>query len=380
MTAPQIAVIGLGATGSAALFHLARRGVRAIGIEQSEPGHDRGSSHGPTRIFRLAHFENLSYVPLLRRAYALWRNLEGIASQPLLALTGIVEIGSPDSDLIRGTLAAARHFSLPHDVLDAKALMRRFPPYELPESFVAVLQPNGGIIEAQRALTATLRIAEEAGALIRTGEQVLAIEPRTNTVRIETDRDAMEVDGAIIAAGPWMKALLPKLDLPLHVTRQVVAWLDPDDAEQFSADRFPVFILESQYGSHYGFPAYGRMGVKIAKHHHLGEVVDPDTCERKITAQDEAAIRAPLAEYLPPANGRLLDAQTCLYTMTPDDTFIIDRMAGYPHIVIASPCCGHGFKFSPVIGEIVADLVTRGSTGHDISQFRLDRFEQNTSA
>jgi sarcosine oxidase len=374
MSGPQIAVIGLGATGSAALYQLARRGVSAIGIEQFAVGHDRGSSHGPTRVFRLAHYENASYVPLLQRAYALWRELEGIAKQQLVSLTGIIEIGLPDGELLTGTLAAAQCYSLPYEVLDAKTLMRRCPAYRLPPEYVAVLQPDGGIIEAGRAIEANIRIAKAAGALVRTGEKVLAIEPTGKSVRVKTDHAEIAVDGAIIAAGPWMNALLPDLHLPLRVTRQAVAWFEPRDAAQFSADRFPVFLLETQHGIHYGFPNYGSMGIKISKHHHLDQVVEPDTCDRKVCAEDEAVIRAPLAQYLPGANGRLLEAQTCLYTMTPDDTFIIDRMPGFPHIVIASPCCGHGFKFSPIVGDIVADLVTRGTTAIDISQFRLDRF------
>jgi sarcosine oxidase len=374
MAGPQIVVIGLGATGSAALCQLARRGIRSTGIEQFAIGHERGSSHGPTRMIRVAHFENSSYVPLLRRAYALWRELENVAKRKLVFNTGIAEIGRLEGELVRGTLAAAARYSLAHEVLDAKALMRRCPGFKLPETFVAVLQPDGGYIEAAGALEANIRIAAAAGALVRTRETVTAIEPLAKGVRIVTDRGMIEADGAIVAAGPWTCKLLPELRLPLRVTRQVVGWFEPDDAEQFAADRFPVFILETEYGHHYGFPTYGRLGIKIAKHHHLRQVVDADAYRRTISAEDEAAIRAPLAEYLPAVNGRLLSAQTCLYTMTPDETFIIDRMPGYPHVVIASPCCGHGFKFSPVAGEILADLVTEGTTRHDIAPFRLQRF------
>jgi sarcosine oxidase len=374
MPGPQIAVIGLGAAGSAALCQLARRGARATGIEQFSLGHDRGSSHGATRMIRLAHFENSSYVPLLRRAYALWRELEITTGQRLVVTTGIAEIGSPQGELVRGTLAAASRYGLAHDLLDAKSLTRRYPRFKLPDTFVAVLQPDGGYIEAAAAMDASIRLATEAGAVVRSGEKVLAIEPRAAGVRITTDRAEIEADGAIVAAGPWMRSLMPELRLPLRVTRQVVGWFEPDDAAQFAPDRFPVFILETEYGHHYGLPAYGRMGVKVAKHHHRQETVEPDAYDRTVSAMDEAAIRAPLAAHLPAANGRLLSAQTCLYTMTPDETFIIDAMPGYRHVVIASPCCGHGFKFSPVVGEILADLAARGTTEHDISPFRLQRF------
>jgi sarcosine oxidase len=374
MSQPQIVVIGLGATGSAVLCQLARRGVRAIGIEQFHIGHDRGSSHGPTRIFRLAHYENPAYVPLLRRARELWRELETLCRQRLLVTTAIAELGPPGGELVPGTLAAAARHDLPHEVLDAKALRRRYPAFKTPESYIAVIQPDGGTIEAAAALDAHIRAAADAGAVIRTGEKVLAIEPHGNGVRLRTDRGQIEADGAVVAAGPWLAKILPDLRLPLRVTRQVVGWFEPNDARQFAADRFPVFLLESRHGIHYGLPYYDSMGLKVAKHHHCNEVVEPDGYDMAVSAADEAVIRAPLAEYLPGANGRLLAAQTCLYTMTPDETFIIDRLPGSPHIVIASPCSGHGFKFSPVVGEIAADLVTAGATRHDIAPFRLARF------
>jgi sarcosine oxidase len=374
MSGPRIVVIGLGATGSAALCQLARRGVDAIGIEQFEIGHDRGSSHGPTRIIRLAHFENASYVPLMRRAYTLWRELESLDDTQLLHITGILEIGPADGAIVRGTMTAAHGHDLTAEVLDAEALMRRYPQYRLPEDFVGVLQPDGGYIEARRAIEANIRIATKCNARILTRTKVTAIEPSKTGVVVKTGDAEIEADAAIVAVGPWLGKLLPNLDLPLRVTRQVVGWFEPADVSQFAAERFPVFILESKYGNHYGFPAYNGMGIKFAKHGHLEETVAPEAYDTTVSATDEAAIRAPLADYLPEANGRLLSAQTCLYTMTPDDTFIVDRMPGHPHIVIASPCCGHGFKFSPVVGEIVADLVSRGTTPHDIAPFRLRRF------
>ena len=373
MPGPQIAVIGLGATGSAALCQLALRGVHAIGIEQFEIGHDRGSSHGATRMIRLAHFERPSYVPLMRRAYALWHELEDIVQQKLLHITGIAEIGPPTGDVVRGTRAGA-NADLPCEVLDAASLMRRYPAFKIPQSFVAIFQPDGGFIEASKALAANIAVAKERGAAVRAWEKVIAVEPAGAGVRVVTDHGAIAADFAILAAGPWLHGLVPDLHLPLTVTRQVVGWFEPQQPEQFAAGRFPAFMFESKYGQHYGFPAYGDRGIKFAKHHHLGEAVHADSYERTVSAQDEAAIRAPLAQYLPAANGPLRATETCLYTMTPDNTFIIDRVPGFPQIVVASPCCGHGFKFSPVVGEILADLVTHGTTKHDIAQFRLGRF------
>lgn len=374
MPEPQIVVIGLGASGSAALYQLARRGVRALGIEQFQLGHDRGSSHGPTRVFRLAHFENPAYVPLLHRAAALWRELETFSGRRLLVTTGIAELGPEDGDLVRGTLAASVRHGLTHEVLEAAALMRRYPQFKLPQNYVAVAQPDGGYIEASAALDATIRAAVQAGAVVRTEEKVVAVEPRGDAVRIITDRGVIDADGAVVAAGPWMAKVSSHLQLPLRVTRQVVGWFEPDNVGEFAVGRFPVFIIDSRYGHHYGLPYYPGMGLKIAKHHHLNEAVDPDSYDTTIATADEAAIRAPLDDFLPGANGRLRSAQACLYTMTPDETFIIDRVPDAPNIVIASPCSGHGFKFAPVVGEIVADLITSGTTRHDITAFRLKRF------
>jgi len=373
----DVVVCGLGAMGSAAVHHLARRGQRVAGLERHVPGHDRGSSHGRTRIIRLGYFEHPSYVPLLRRAYELWRELEAASGRPLLHITGSAEIGQPDGALVRGTLAAAAQHALPHEVLAATELMRRYPAFRLPPDYVAVIQPDGGFLEAEPAISAQVALAMAAGAEIRCGETVQAIEPhstgvRGGGVRVVTDRGTLEADTAIVAAGAWTASLVPKLAGSLRVTREVMGWLEPMDEALLS--KFPVFIMESRHGMHYGIPPYAGAGIKVAKHHHRDETVDPETCDRTVSADDEALIRACIADYLPAANGRLIAAKTCLYTMTPDHDFIIDRLPDAPDIIVASPCSGHGFKFAPVIGEILADLATSGGTQHDISRFRLARF------
>ena len=373
MPAIDVVVVGLGAMGSATAYHLARRGRRVVGIERFRPGHECGSSHGATRIIRLGYYEHPSYVPLLRRAYALWRELEAAAGRPLLQITGIAEIGPPDGRLVSGTLAAARTHDLPHAVLAAPAFMRRFPAFRIPADCVGVVQPDGGVLATERAILAHLDLAQAAGAELRTGETVAAIAPRRGGVRIVTDRGTLEAGAAIIAAGPWLNKLMPDLAAPLRVTRQGMAWFEPHNATLFAPGRFPVFMIESARGIHYGFPL-DAIGVKFAKHHHADESVDPDACERSASPADEALIRPALAECLPAANGRLLQAKICLYTMTPDGDFLLDRLPGAPQIVVASPCSGHGFKFAPVIGEILADLATGGATSHDISRFRLARF------
>jgi sarcosine oxidase len=368
----DVAVCGLGAMGSAALYHLARRNARVVGIERATPGHAGGSSHGLTRMIRLSYFENPSYVPLLRATYAAWHELERSARRTLLHRTGILEIGSPEGTLLPSTLAAARLHGLPHDILDARTLIRRFPAFQVPPDFMALLQPDGGFIEAAAAIAAHVALAKEFGAELRIGETVVAIEPSSRGVRIVTERGRIEAGAVIVAVGPWMNKLLPELHLPLRVTRQVLGWFEPADSAPFAAGRCPVFLLESRHGIHFGIPFDAEPGVKLGKHYHADEAVDPDACDREVSAADEALIRAAL-EYAPAADGPMVAAQTCLYTMTPDGDFIVDRLRAYPQVIVASPCSGHGFKFAPVIGEILADLATAGATAHDISRFRLAR-------
>ncbi len=372
----DVVVCGLGAMGSAALAHLARRGKRVLGFERHQPGHDRGSSHGLTRIIRLGYFEHPSYVPLLRHAYRLWRELEQASGQKLLHITGIAEIGPPESALVTGTLRCAAMHGLRHELLPAPDLMRRFPAFRVPRDFVGVVQPDGGILKAEASLLAQLALAAAAGADIRSGESVRAVEPRAGCVRIVTDRGSVEAGAAIVAVGPWVQTLLPALTAPLRVTRQVMAWFEPTDAQLFPPGRMPVFMIESRHGLHYGIPADASLqpGIKIAKHHHREETVDPAAYDQTVRSDDEALIRAALAEHLPAANGRLIAAKTCLYTTTPDGHFLIDRLPGASNIIVASPCSGHGFKFAPVIGEILADLAITGTTSHDIARFSLARF------
>ena len=203
----------------------------------------------------------------------------------------------------------------------------------------------------------------------------LAVEPHRDGVRVRTPRGDIVAGCAIVAAGPWLKSLLPEFPVPIRVTRQVLGWFEPAGAARarFAAGRFPVFLVQNPDGVFYGFPA-DRDGVKVAKHHHSDAAVDPDRYDRTISAADEAMIRAALKAHIPDADGRLAAAKTCLYTMTPDGDFILDRLPEAPRIIVAAPCSGHGFKFAPVIGDILADLATAGGTAHDISRFRLARF------
>jgi sarcosine oxidase len=367
-------VIGLGVTGAASLYRLAKRGLRVLGIEQFAPAHDRGSSHGETRIIRLGYFEHPSYVPLLREAYPLWRDLEAESGQELLKITGIVEIGLPDGELVCGTRESSRLHGLPHDVLNASALRQRFPAFAVPADYIGVYQPDGGYLAAEPAVSAMIDSAVAAGAEVRTHTRVENVAPHGNGVRIRTSNGDIEANRAVIAAGPWLASLMPERRLPLRVTRQVLGWLSPPSPVQFGPEHFPVFLFESPLGVHYGFPIHNDSGLKLAKHHHQDEAVDPAAYDRSVSLNDQQALLSFRDKYLPSASGPLTTAQTCLYTMTPDGHFIIDRLPDAPQIIVASPCSGHGFKFAPVIGDIVADLAIDGATSRDISRFSLARF------
>jgi sarcosine oxidase len=370
----DVVVIGQGAAGSAALYHLARRGHRVLGLERFTINHDRASSHGETRIIRLGYFEHPSYVPLVRAAYTLWRELEAASGETLMHITGIAEMGKPDSELVTGTLASSRQHGLTHEVLDARELMRRYPVFALPNDFVAVMQPEGGYVNAAKSVRVHTELAVSAGAELRENVRVRAIEPRAESVRVVTDQGTFDAGSVIVAAGAWVKELLPSLPCNLFATRQALMWVSPADPAPFREPAFPVWMLESELGIHYGFPWSETEGLKVALHHHERETVDPETYDRAINARDEALIRAGLTRFMPQADAPTRATKSCLYTMTDDGDFVLDRMPGHPQIVVASPCSGHGFKFSPVIGEVLADLATMGGTKRGVKRFGLGRF------
>src|SRR5262249_33659085 len=207
----------------------------------------------------------------------------------------------------------------------------------------AGVTPDGGFLAPEPSIHAMVALAKEAGAEIRAGETIRTIEPSAAGVRIVTDRARIDAGSAVIAVGPWIKSILPELTAPLRVTRQVMAWFSPREPELFRSEHFPVFLMESQHGMHYGFPLDDDGLVKVAKHHHCDETVDPELYDRTVSIVDESLIRSALTDHLPDANGRRIKATTCLYTVTPDGDFILDSLPGYPHIVVASPCSGHGF-------------------------------------
>ena len=369
-------VIGLGGMGSASAYYLARRGRRVLGLEQFGLLHERGSSHGLTRIIRLAYHEDPAYVPLLRRAYELWHDLEGVAGEELLVTTGSIEGGFEDGPMFRGALHAAQEHDIDHEVLTGAELRRRHPGYAgIGDDVRVVWQPDGGFLLAERTMLAHVNGAIAAGAELRFREPVRDWEPLPDGgVRVTTGRRTYEADRLVICAGPWMRGLVPGLGSLAVPERQVLAWLTPRRPDLFEVGRFPVFLLDVGEGSYYGFPAHDGHGFKFGWYHHFREPIDPDGEDRSAGRADEDALRAFAERYFPDGAGPTEMLKTCIFTNTPDEHFVVDRLGDAPQVTVVSACSGHGYKFCSVIGEIAADLAIDGSTRHDIGLFALGRF------
>jgi sarcosine oxidase len=368
-------VLGVGGMGSATVYHLARRGQRVLGLERFDIPHSMGSSHGVSRIIRLAYYEDPSYVPLLRRAYELWRELERTVDEELLHITGSIDAGPPGSPTFQGSLLSCEQHDLPHEVLSGADLNRRFPGYRLPADHQAVLQPEGGFLMSERCIVAHVAAAQALGAEIHAREVAMGWEPRSDAIRVTTDHGEYEADRLVVSAGAWVSELVPGLKGVAVPERQVLAWLQPIRPDLFEPGHFPVFNLFVDEGHFYGFPVVSVPGFKFGRYHHLEETVDPNTIDREANLRDEAILRAFAERYFPDGAGPTMALRACMFTNAPDEHFILDLHPEDRRVVVASPCSGHGFKFCSVVGEIVADLAETGEARHDIGLFRMNRFD-----
>ena len=375
----DVAVVGLGAMGAAAAHRLALRGQRVIGFDRFHPPHMMGSTHGDSRGIREAYYEDPSYVPFVRRAYDLWDELSDTLGTPLFRQTGAITLGVEGASMVRGVLASAKEHDIDVQVLDASELKRRYPAIETTDDLVGVLETRGGMIDIDAALNGQLGLAASHGADLHFNEPVekwlpSSMDDLESPITINTARGSYEAERMVVTAGAWNAGLLGKLNLPLRVTRQVMFWFEPRrHSEQFVEGALPFWMWErGPQDFAYGFPDIGK-GFKLGHHQPLDEV-DPNGYPQQVSEADEANVRTWLSRTFPDVGGRLLRAETCLYTNTPDAHFLIDVHPKRPNIVLASPCSGHGFKFSPAIGEALADLSMHGETGHDLGLFKVDRF------
>lgn len=375
----DVAVIGLGAMGAHAAEALSARGVKVIGIERFGPLNDRGSSHGDSRLIRLGYFEDPAYVPLLRRAYANWRDLERRSGEALLTITGVLQIGRPESAVIAGVLQSCREHDIAHEVLDADELRDRFPAFAPRPGDVGVLEPQGGFLRPEAAITAALKLAGAAGAVLRFNERVMAIAPDDGGVTITTDRDTYRVGRVVVAAGSYVAGLIPRLQGVAVPIKQVVGWYPSRDVLATALGRMPGFLVDEDDATYFGFPDLGT-GVKVGRHHHYREVIDPEQPNPPINAADRAATEDFMARRVPGVVPQGTRFVTCRYTLLPNEDFLIDALPGEPRIVVASPCSGHGFKFASVIGEVLADLALDGGTALPISRFSFASLDARTAA
>ncbi len=365
-------VIGLGGMGSATLFHLARAGSKALGLEQFGIPHSRGSSHGSTRIIRLAYSEGPEYIPLLRAAYAYWRDLERISGRSLLRITGGLDIGAATSWTVTGSRSSCSQHGLEFEELSAAEVNERFPGYRLPRGLRAIFQPEGGFLRSEAAIEAHVGEARKLGAEVLTKTAALSWQAGRSTVRVTTARGDFRARHVVLAAGAWTGSLVPALRHACVPERQVMLWTDPLEPGTFAPDRFPVFNMEAPSGRYYGFPDHAREGFKIGKYHHRRQpVASPDALDRECSPEDEAVLRQGIREHFPAASGPTRRMTACMFTNSPDGDFVLDRCPGERRVFVAAGFSGHGFKFCSVIGRIMAQYCTEGAPGWDTSRFQL---------
>lgn len=378
----DVIVVGLGGMGSAAARHLAGRGARVLGLEQFTPAHALGASHGDTRIVRMAYFEAPDYVPLLRRAYQLWDELEADIGQQLFQRTGALMIGAAESAVVRGTLASVARHDLPYELLDRAAMAQRFPQFALRPGEQAVFERNAGFVNPEVVVRAHLDLAARAGAELRFRTPVTSWQAGADAVVVTTADGQFRARRLVIAAGAWADQLAPGLGVPLRVERRVMHYLQSvASAADFAADRFPVYVYETGPGDAiYGFPWVGDpgAGVKTGFHHRGGDG-HPERIDRDVSAAERKEMRAMLAQRIPGLAGAHIATKVCMYTLTPDEHFVVDHLPGHgDQVIVAAGFSGHGFKFTPVIGEILADLALTGCTELPIEFLSAQRFGRDS--
>lgn len=366
------AVLGLGGMGSAAASHAVRLGLSVVGFEQYAPVHALGASHGRTRLIRKAYFEGEQYVPLLERAYALWEELERESSAKLFDRCGALFAGKPGTNLIQGTLSSAHIHGLPIECLNAGDLAARFPAFAAGPDETILFEPDGGVVFPEETVAVQIAQARRSGAHLHFNTRVERWENTAAGVRMHLNNgDAVEARALAICCGPWFGQVLKDLGVPVRIERNVQAWFDPSRA--FEAGRLPAFALERGGRFFYGFPDYGD-GIKCA-FHHSGEFAEsPESLERSVSTHEIESLREQLAAFVPEADGTFRHASVCMYALTPDEHFVIGPHPANGRVFIAGGFSGHGFKFVPVVGEIMAEYLATAKTRHDVTMFSPQRF------
>ncbi|HEY7314979.1 MAG TPA: N-methyl-L-tryptophan oxidase [Gemmataceae bacterium] len=367
-------VIGVGGMGSAAACELARRGRRVLALEQFALGHDRGSSHGHTRIIRKAYYEHPDYVPLVCRAFERWYDLEQRQGIHLLTESPCLSIGRSGSPMLAGVLASASQHGLPVESLSAEELRRRFPAFRFGDDYGGVLERSAGFLYVEDCVQAHTCEAIRLGATVQDNEPVVSWQADEREVTVETHAGRYTAARLVLTAGPWAGEVLARRGAFLRVMRQVVQWFGSRDDRRFRRDVFPLYIADTPLGHFYGFPMLNANGAKVAQHYGAPELTNPSEIDRTVRPADEERTRAFLREHLPMIDGPCHRSSVCIYTLTPDRHFVLDLHPDHANVALAAGFSGHGFKFASVVGEILADLADHGRTDLPIGMFRINRF------
>lgn len=376
----DVIVLGVGSMGSATCYYLAKQGFKVLGIEQFTISHQLGSHGGQSRIIRQAYFEHPDYVPLLKRAYENWYVLEQESKVKLINRTGLLYLGKPNDPLISGTRNSAAEYDLRVDDLDAETMSKTYPQFDVPSDFDCLFEPNAGFVPPEKTIQLYGQLAVNYGATISTEEKVISWQEDGQSISVKTNKATYSCTKLVITAGPWTSKLVPELTNKLKVTRQIIGWLATPNNDSFNLGNMPCWTLadESYDGIFYGFPIlpvnkFGHpAGLKIG-HHHPGIASDPDAINRSPTEEDRNILIEMASKFIPEASQFFIDLKVCMYTNTDDANFIIDFLPGFDNVTVATGFSGHGFKFAPVMGEILADLATKGRTSQPIQFLNIKR-------
>jgi sarcosine oxidase len=373
-------VLGVGGVGSSVLSNLARRDLRVLGLDRFPPGHSQGSSHGQTRLIRQAYWELPSYVPLLKRAYTLWEELSERCGQKLYHEVGVLQVGSRSGQVLPGTLASAKLHGLEVEEIAATDLADRFPGFQCLDSMAAVFERRAGYLRVEDCVQAYAAEAQQAGAELRIGEAVQEWSSRAGQIEVRTDRNTYTAKHLVITAGSWASQFLADLGIPLIVTRKPLYWFATSDLRYQADHQAPGFIYETPLGNFYGFPAIDHFGLKVAEHSGGAVVPDPLLVERAEDPVETSRVTDFLHAFLPGVSPQQTQFEVCLYTLSPDRNFLIDRHPEHHNVAFAAGLSGHGFKFASVLGEILSDLVLTGKTAVPVDFLSCDRFSTRSHA
>lgn len=371
----DVMIIGAGSMGMAAGYYLSKSGKKTLLLDSFHPPHNKGSHHGETRIIRYAYAEGEEYVPFILKAQELWNELERDTGKSLFIPTGVLSVGNRESNFIQNTISSSTTYSLPLEVMDPAEVQNRWSGITMPNDSIGCFEPTSGVLKCEESIKAYQMLAEMNGATILSNSRVKEIHIQEEKVTIKTSDKTFYSDSLVVAAGAWSGHLLSMLDLDLPLTpvRKTFAWFDANE-KIYNANDFPAFAFETSRGLYYGFPSVDGAGLKVGRHDG-GERINPDEGMKQFgeIVEDEEDLIQFLNQYLPEI-GRLKDGKTCMYTLTPDEKFVIDVHPKYSNVAIAAGFSGHGFKFSSAVGQALSNLIVSGKNEIDISQFSIDRF------